>query len=83
MSRPKGNLGSGRSLLMSTKTADVKYRRQLIEKYVSNGSNRAEAERLALLELFRDEIRFLMKKIPAERLEAAVKEALVEEVHNS
>lgn len=82
MSR-RGVLESGRSLLMSQTRADVEHRKGLTEKYLKAGANKAEAERLMLLELFRREIRLLVKKVPVERLHAAVNEALVEEVMES
>lgn len=68
---------------MSTNNSDVSYRSALLVKYQNAGASKAEAERLMLLELFRNEVRFLAKKIPRERLEAAVNEAFVEEVMES
>jgi hypothetical protein len=83
MSRQRGILDKDRSLFMSSARADIESRKEIIEKYVKAGANKAEAERLMLLELFRREIRFLVKKVPVERLQAAINEALVEEVMES
>jgi hypothetical protein len=83
MSRQRGILDKDRSLFMSSARADITARKEIIEKYVQAGANKAEAERLMLLELFRREIRFLVKKVPVERLQAAINEALVEEVMES
>jgi hypothetical protein len=71
--------------IFSTRHAMVEQRRELVAKYVAQGSSKAEAERQMVIVLFRRAVRHLSekKKIPAERLMLAVGEALVEEVMES
>ena len=72
------------SLLVSRKRSDVAVRSEIFAKFVKDGKTKAEAERLMLLELLKREVRILIqKKIPIDRIHAAVDEITVEDVMES
>ena len=72
------------SLLVSRKRSDVAVRSEIFAKFVKAGKTKAEAERLMLLELLKREVRILIqKKIPIDRIHAAVDEITVEDVMES
>lgn len=70
-------------MLLSLKKDHVRIRYDIIEKYLETGVSKAEAERLMILDLFRNEVRHLLKKIDPERLKRAIDESLVEDVQHS
>ena len=72
-----------KSVFLGMKSADVRLRKELIQKYVTAGATKAEAKRLMLLDLLRHEIRILSKELPRERMHAAIDEAYVQEVMES